>query len=258
MSEQNQVEEVKFSNIPPLAEKFQRNEFGLLANTNYEFTEDGYVNWRKMIKPEYLVFNLQKKETIEKQYGKPLSELSVNDVDDKFLLILLSGIKELANLRGFDSVTYEVDALTEGFVSAVCRIQWSPNYEAENRVVVFEDGADATLNNTSGFGSQFLTTIAINRAFVRAVRNFLKIHIVGNDEVNKAASPEEDTDNQGLNTSPVTSLEAIMQKKNVSLEKLKKHCSSKGDDVSGWNTVNDIPKAKIFELIGRLNKIKEK
>ena len=40
---------------------FTRNELGLLEDPSipYEFNEDGSVNWRKMIKPEYLVSNKQ-------------------------------------------------------------------------------------------------------------------------------------------------------------------------------------------------------
>ena len=34
--------------------KFQRNTFGLLGDVNYEFAEDGSVNWRSMIKDEHL------------------------------------------------------------------------------------------------------------------------------------------------------------------------------------------------------------
>ena len=46
--------------------------------------------------------------------------------------------------------------------------------------------ANATLNNTSSFAQKFLETIACNRAFVRCVRNFLNVHIVGDDEIDKS------------------------------------------------------------------------
>jgi len=33
---------------------YQRDEYGLLENVNYIFNGDGSVNWRSMIKPEFL------------------------------------------------------------------------------------------------------------------------------------------------------------------------------------------------------------
>ena len=47
--------------------------------------------------------------------------------------------------------------------------------------------ANATLNNTSSFATKFLEAIACNRAFIRCVRNFLNVHIVGDDEIDKSA-----------------------------------------------------------------------
>ena len=36
---------------------FKRNEFGLIEGIEYQFNEDGSVNWRAMIKPEHLYPN---------------------------------------------------------------------------------------------------------------------------------------------------------------------------------------------------------
>jgi hypothetical protein len=46
---------------------FKRDENGLLQNIQYHFNEDGSVNWRSMIKEEYLFpnkswFDLRKKD----------------------------------------------------------------------------------------------------------------------------------------------------------------------------------------------------
>lgn len=246
------------NNTPPSINAFKRNEFGLLSGVDYEFTTEGAVNWRKMIKPEYLVLNSQRQAELEKVYQKPINEISVTEVDDKYLLILLAGIKDLASLRGFNGVTYEVKALTEEFVYAVCRVNWLPNYETEDVPVVFEDGADATVRNTSGFGTNYLTTIAINRAFVRAVRNFLKIYIVGFDEINKTAIHQQEEETQITNVEPTIYLKSLMDKNNISFEKLKNNCLKKGENVDNWESISDIPKIKIFELISRLNKLQEK
>ena len=37
--------------------KFNRDDDGLLQNVDYIYDEDGFVNWRKMIKSDYLVPN---------------------------------------------------------------------------------------------------------------------------------------------------------------------------------------------------------
>ena len=38
----------------------KRNEYGLMEGLDYVYQENGLVNWRKMIKPEYLVPNRQR------------------------------------------------------------------------------------------------------------------------------------------------------------------------------------------------------
>ena len=157
-----------------------RDENGLLKNIQYTFNEDGSVNWRSMIKDEHLFpnkswFDLRKKDMPR----------SIEGLKDHQLLIKLSGIKELARLRGFDSVRFETVKCDLDHVAVKCLITFIPNYETGEKVV-YEDMANATLNNTSSFAQKFLETIACNRAFVRCVRNFLNVHIVGDDEIDKS------------------------------------------------------------------------
>ena len=159
---------------------FQRDENGLLINTDYHFHEDGSVNWRSMIKDEHLFPN----RDFFKSRNMPVPR-TIEDLKDHQLLIKLSGIKELARLRGFTSVSYKPVKCEEDHVAVICEISFLPNYETGNEPVVFQDMANATINNTSDFGQIFLETIACNRAFVRCVRNFLNVHIVGDDEINK-------------------------------------------------------------------------
>jgi hypothetical protein len=169
--------------------KLQRNEFGLLKNVDYKFTETGHVSWREMVDPKFLYpnkdwFDLNK---------EPVPE-SIEGLEDAQLLIQLGGIKELARLRGFNSVSFSLTHPSETCVSAQCTINWIPNYENPNGCI-FESTANATFDNTSGFGSKFLETIAENRSFVRAVRNFLNIHIAGADEVDKSKNKVLEVDN---------------------------------------------------------------
>jgi hypothetical protein len=188
MSEQNNEELTDDVSTEALDEpkklhkkSYIRNEDGLINGVDYVFNEDGSVNWRAMIKPEFLYpnkdwFDLRK---------IPIPP-SAEGLEDKQLLIMLGGIKELAKLRGFISVEYDVNNVREDYVVAKCTIQWIPNYENDGAYITYQDVANATASNTDDFCLKFLETIACNRAFVRCVRNFLNIHIVGADEVDKS------------------------------------------------------------------------
>jgi len=195
---------------------FQRNTFGLLGNVDYVFSEDGSVNWRSMIKDEHLFpnrswFDLRKKDVPR----------TIDGLGDHQLLIKLSGIKELAKLRGFTDIAYEVVKCQPDHVAVICRMTFLPNYETGGKPVQFQDMANATLDNTSSFATKFLETIACNRAFVRCVRNFLNVHIVGDDEIDKSNNPGG-ANNSSPNISP--SLTPYSMVENLAKEKL--NCSS--------------------------------
>ena len=114
---------------------------------------------------------------------------SIEGLEDNQLLIKLGGIKELAKLRGFKSVSYSIEESSDERVVVRCIIDWVKNYEnleADDWGCSFSSIANATLHNTNGFAAKFLECIAENRAFVRAVRNFLGIHIVGADEIDSS------------------------------------------------------------------------
>lgn len=164
-------------------ELFSRDKNGLLENVNYEFNEDGSVNWRAMVKEEHLFPNKLWFQTRGKDTPR-----SIEGLADHQLLIKLGGIKELAKLRGFSSVSYDVVKCEADHVAVCCSIEFLPNYETEGQPIRFQDMANATLDNTSSFATKFLETIACNRAFVRCVRNFLQVHIVGDDEIDKSDS----------------------------------------------------------------------
>lgn len=223
-----------------------RNRYGLLENKNinYIYNEDGSINWRKMVKTEYLVPNRQKTQ-----------ETDVSKLEDKDLLILLGGIKELAQIRGYSKVEYKVVSANENYFATSCRITWLPNYETGDKEIIFESLADASSGNTKSFARYFLAAIAENRAFVRCVRNFLKINIVGQEELGDAKLIEESI--QDNPTSPVTLLEKVMKEKGISFDNLKKKLSKeKFENADSFESINDIPKVKIFELIDRIKNVK--
>jgi hypothetical protein len=167
-----------------MAGKYIIDRYGLLESADYDFNEDGSVNWRSMIPQEHLYAN----KDYFSRYGNPVPK-DIEGLPDSALVIKLTGIKELAKLRRFRSVHYDILHSCESRVVAVCKIVWAGNYETDYEDVSFESVANATTNNTNGFGAKFLESIAENRAFVRAVRNFLNIHVVGADEID-SSSPE--------------------------------------------------------------------
>ena len=229
--------------------KIDRNEDGLINGVDYLFTEDGLIDWRKMVKPEHLVPNKDR-----------TSETDVTKLKDYQLIILLGGIKELAQIRGYTNVTYDVVSPSSDYVVATCTISWKPNYETEGEVVVFSAIGDASPHNTNSFARNFLGPIAENRAFVRCVRNFLKINIVGKEELGGADAPPTSTNTSSTTSDtsmdPRSMLQAVMNEKGVTFDKLKAKLSSEG--FGEIESLDDIPKLKAFELIERLKKAKVK
>ena len=239
---------------------YKRNADGLLEGVKYEYNEDGSVNWRAMIASEHLYPN---KGWFEMR-NQPIPQ-SIEGLADHQLLIKLSGIKELAKLRGFTRVHYDVIKCEIDHVSVKCEINWIPNFENPKNEsdflppsTSFEDLANATVHNTSSFAQKFLETIAANRAFVRCVRNFLNIHIVGADEIdtsNGKSSPVAVVENKDK-FSPIN---VLMNKVGLSSEDfdtfkdilrgLWKSGKYKNEEVGDWDSWEDIPKKEVRKLL---------
>ena len=244
--------------IPPTFKGRVKNDYGLINGINYVFNDDGTVNWRKMIKPEHLVLNRSRKDEMEKEYGKSLSELTPAEVDDKYLLILLAGLKELAFLRGYHSIEFRNDCCSENFIAKTCEILWSDNYETFERNVRTQSCGDASKTNTFSWYANYLSTAAENRAFARCVRNFLRIYIVGYDEVGPEVKYEQPTSIQSSTaenpTSPSAILTSLLEAKKLSFDDFKAMMVKAGtfEGAADWKEIKDVPKAKMFEIIGEL------
>jgi len=235
-------------------EFFSRDENGLLKNIQYIFNEDGSVNWRAMIKDEYLFpnklwFELRKKDCPR----------SIDGLADHQLLIKLGGIKELARLRGFSDISYNFVKCDIDHVAVVCSMSFLGNYETGGSSVSFQDSANATIDNTNSFAKKFLETIACNRAFVRCVRNFLNVHIVGDDEIDKSDNKNQSTQNNDLSPSGFLKKE-LKENHGVNdyqeflpvlrdLHKSKK-ISISTDIIKTWNNFDDISPKDCRILLG--------
>ena len=263
-----QPQDIEPANISTAQEvttnKYSRGKDGLLKSVEYEYNEDGSVNWRAMVDPKHLFPNKSWFEARNKAVPT-----SVDGLQDYQLLIKLAGIKELAKLRGYNSVRYNVIKCEKDHVSIKCEISWIPNFEnpiSESDFIPasthFEDVANATTDNTSSFATKFLETIAANRAFVRCVRNFLNVHIVGDDEIDKSNGTPQHPETEEVE--PIKKLTPNGVLESLASSKLK--CASytdfkdklrelwtigvyKNESAKDWGTYDDIPAKEARLLI---------
>lgn len=257
---ETQSQDIEPANISTAQEvttnKYTRGKDGLLKSVEYEYNEDGSVNWRAMVDSKHLFPN---KSWFEVR-NKPLPR-SIEGLQDNQLLIKLAGIKELAKLRGYSSVMYEVIKCEKDYVAIKCSICWLNNFESCNQTV-FEDIANATTENTSSFATKFLETIAANRAFVRCVRNFLNVHIVGDDEIDKSNGTPQHPETEDIE--PLKKLTPNGVLESLAASKLK--CDSfnnfkdklrelwtlelyRNDEAKDWQSYEDVPAKEARLLI---------
>jgi len=224
----------------------KRNEFGLLENVSYVFNVDGTINWRAMIKPEFLVPNSDR-----------TTETDLSKLKDSEILILLGGLKDLAKIRGYYSVAYKIQSANVDYVCTACQISWIPCYETGSSSVIFEALADCHAGNTSGFGKDFLAAIAENRSFVRCVRNFLGINIVSKEEIIEGKDKDKSNSNDKA-PNPINTLNNLMEEKGISFERIKTRLiKDKFEGAEELTSLDNIPTPKIFELIELARKFKQ-
>lgn len=242
-------------------EKLRRNQYGLFDNVDYIYDENGFVLWKSMINPAFLYPN---KGWFERA-GKAVPD-SIEKLEDYQLLCKLGGYKELARLRGYSNVEYKLEYLENG-VSCICTIQWIPNYETSYAssdksfcdFVSFSSIANSTSENCGEFMQMFKETQAENRAFVRCVRNFLNVNIVGDDEISKGKAVEEspkESSPDALN--PQKNLEFHASKKGMKTfaalkELLIAKKFKKKDEKTPWSKFEDIPPNECWRIITLLN-----
>ena len=125
--------------------------------------------------------------------------------------------------------------------------------------------SSSTLNNTNGFGQNYLVEMAENRSFCRCVRNFLKINIVSWDELAGAqagqpsapATTNSPNSVAGNSAKPSFLLARKMKEKGLTFEQVlgKIQKESLVDNPDSITELDDIPKNVTFKLIERMNSI---
>jgi hypothetical protein len=235
---------------------FKRNDLGLLEGVEYKYRPNGAIDWCAMFLPEHLTLNKQYEKVLTEKHGKPFTEIKISEVEDKHLLILLAGIKYIAALRGFTEVRPNVVYVSDNKVVVSTQVLWTPNFETNGQPVSFGDVGAASHENTVGFGQRYLEAIATNRAFARAVRNFLNINIVAQDEVDSKVI-EEEVKNSVINEfSPQSALKKALDKQNLGFDDIKKfslkNCKKlefSKEEVEAWVDLTSISAKNIFTLL---------
>jgi hypothetical protein len=209
-------------------EIFKRNEnsnsitYGLINTVNYTYDDFGFINWRSLIPKHFLFLNEQKFNSIGKQLPS-----SVDGVEDSMIVIKLGGIKWLARIRGYEKVKFDLISCSPDNVIVKCIIDWIPNFE--NPIgVTYEEIASCNFKNADEFNLKFAESIAANRAFVRCVRNFLNINIVGEEEIfNKEIEVVKTNENSvsQMSIDPQSIFLKICKEKGMSFDQILDFCS---------------------------------
>ena len=233
-----------------------RDERGLLKTVKYSFTPVGFIDWEAMIDPQFIVLNREhflKKDTpidIDTLSEDELIELKRKS-KSKDRLILLAGLKELARVRGYTSVYTNVKDTPNGVV-ATCNINWIKNFESDEEIGSC-GVADATPSNTNGLATQYLAAIAENRAFSRAVRNFLMIHAVADAETTFNAS-EYDAKPEVLKSGPQFALQKKIKENKRTFSEFQQWVVTNDLAIGGevWNSETDIPSDQATDLLSKI------
>lgn len=165
-----------------------RDERGLLSpdKINYKFNKDGTVDWKSMIPLDNIVFNHEwfERNNIAVPEFATLAEVENPEIyNEKQLLVLLAGYKEVAKIRGLLKVEKTITRNDDLYCAVCTKVTFCGNFETDGKELVYEETANANIHNVNDFFVSYLETIASNRSFVRAVRNALRIDIVGSDEI---------------------------------------------------------------------------
>lgn len=232
----------------------KRLENGLVEGINYIRDEKtGKIDWLKMIPPEYLYINQDKKNELEKRLGKSFDQIKIEDVKDTDLVITLQGIRFLLDLRGYKYARTKIDVANQDYAAATCEICFLPN-EEENFEQIFTACASAHSGNTKSWYANYLVEASSNRALCRATRNYLKINIVSREELSDNNETQQSDVPAKATATQIKLLTNLMEKKHV----LWVHIREKLEKAEKWKdeykSVADLPKSEIFDLIERLKK----
>lgn len=245
----------------------------------YPRKPDGTVNWRALVQPAHVYVKKGDEAKVATILGVTPQDIKegkydTTRVEDKYLVIRKAGLIELARIRGYFSAAPEVKYASRDYVVVQTHIHWK-EFEGQDEVVTGGVG-EASPDNTSSFMRVYLAAAAENRAFSRAVRQFLNIDIVSADELGSGdVAPEVDSGSSVASTlTPQGVLQKTVEESKSSFEKMKLAAVSKfkfdadklaadplykvafKSDPSIWTKYEDVSALDCMTLIELINKSK--
>jgi hypothetical protein len=209
-----------------------RDSLGLCVGIEHRFKDDGSVDWRAMVKPEFVYPN----EAYFTAKQKKVPD-SAEGLADHECLVMLAGLKELLSLRGYESVDFELLSEAGAAVTVKATVTFCPNYETNGTKCVRSDIATAGVFNVATSYAAYLHTIAANRALARVIRSFLNIHVVSKEEIGDTTI-EEPAKKEGIVT-PYSMLSDLIAEKGLTVDEVKEICAANSFE-SDWTSFGDL------------------
>lgn len=245
----------------------------------YPRKPDGSINWRALVQPQHVYVKKGDEPKVATALGVTPQDIKegkydTTRVEDKYLVIRKAGLIELARIRGYFSAPPEVKYASRDYVVVQTHIHWK-EFDGQDEVITGGVG-EASPDNTSSFMRVYLAAAAENRAFSRAVRQFLNIDIVSADELGgNGVEPEVDSGpSVASSLSPQGVLQKTVEEGKSSFEKMKvaavgkfKHDTEQlakdplykaafKTDPSAWTKYEDVSALDCMTLIELINRSK--
>lgn len=241
------------------------DENGLRPGVEYKFDKFDLVDWQGMIPPRYFGITDAGKTRFRADKGKDWDSLDLEEkdremteLDDRDKLILLAGCKHIAFLRGIKSQREKIISSDENSAEVEFTIEFLPNFETNFETVTYTSSASASKDNVSGKTFQsYLVRIAANRAQTAAIKDALRIEVLGKDEIainepERAASSVPDYKEQ-----PRITMKKLLKEKAISFEKLKELMDKKGKWKDEWSDFDSIPLGECVQIVSALKAKKD-
>lgn len=222
---------------------------GLVEGIEYQRDENGRINWFRMIPSKFLYINQEKKNQIEKRLGKKVEEADPSEMLDTDYVINAQGIRYLLDLRGYKASEITLGNCAPDYASATCRITFIAHEDEPEKV--FAASASAHPHNTKSWYQNYLVEASSNRAQARAVRFFLGLNCVAQEELGGAGNTNEPE--QPVTANPTGILKIQMGKAGKSFNDILEILKSENVDVSKITSVDKIPPNQIYRILGKLS-----
>ena len=223
---------------------------GLVDGVTYIRDENGQINWFKMIPAKFLYINQEKRAAIEKRLGKKIEEADATEMLDTDYVINAQGIRHILDLRGYKSSKVTISNCSPEYAAASCEITFLPLEDEPEQV--FSAAASAHTQNTKSWYQKYLVEASSNRAQARAVRFFLKINCVAQEELGGAGGNSEDSEPAPNMMSPANTLKQQMGKAGKSFADVIKILKDGGFDTDKVTSIANIPPNQVWHILGKL------